>query len=960
MRLYVLLLVLLYSFQLISQENKYKINAEFDIENKKILINQSLIFFNNSNKKLDYIILNDWSNSYSSSKSNLGKRLSEEYSLSFQRSTKKQRGFTIINRIYIDGQNFDYTRLDENIDLIKIKLSKTLNKGDSITLNINYEVIIPDDSFTGYGINKSNDINIRDWYFTFSKIENEKWIKESNLDLNDLSIDPSYFEFNLTYPKPYSLISDLDKLKITENLDSKEFVSRPEIRKNSNIILTKNNNFKKYTFNKINLYTDFEVFQEKQDSIINQTLSYIDNKIGNKIPLNDVNKNNIKTDSLINKVINYTEKKLGNYKFENIVISNHNRNRRPIYGLNNIPKIISPFDQSFLFEFNFLKEFLHTYLNESISIHNRKNYWELEGIIIYLLIDYVNTYYPDLKLIGKYSQIKLLKNRNYANYNFNEQYRLFENIISSRNINQSISTTLDSLTRVNQKIINPYKMGLGLKMLSEYLSNETIDKSIKEYVTNNNLKKYNKTSLKNILELKSSKKLDWFFNDFLNRKSFKDFAITKIKESDYKSYFKVTNKYNSNIPLKISLIKNDSIVKENWISFKKDSIVGYKTKDFDFIEINKNKLINEKNYKNNLASFKKYNKPFKLILFNDFEDVYKNQLNYIPLFGYNLYDGLMPGVSLTNITPIRKPFNYKIKPLYSSKTKKILGSFNLKYIKYNENKKLFSTQYFISGSTFHYKENLSYTSFFPSLTFTFRKPDLRSNFRQLISFRYVSIYREENNEQAKYPNYNIFNAKYILTNSNAGKGFSISNDLQINKSFIKNSFTMMFRNYYKDNRQYNLRLFIGKFLQNSTNDDYFSFSTYKARDYMFNYNLLGRSETTGFYSQQFVNSEGALKSKVLPAYSNDWIISLNSGITMWQWVEAYYDLAIIKNKNNKAQTVYDSGIRLNILTDYFELYFPFYSSLGNELKHSNYSEKIRFKISFDPNTLSGLFTRRWF
>ena len=197
MRLYVLLLVLLYSFQLISQENKYKINAEFDIENKKILINQSLIFFNNSNKKLDYIILNDWSNSYSSSKSNLGKRLSEEYSLSFQRSTKKQRGFTIINKIYIDGQNFDYTRLDENIDLIKIKLSKTLNKGDSITLNINYEVIIPDDSFTGYGINKSNDINIRDWYFTFSKIENEKWIKESNLDLNDLSIDPSYFEFNL-------------------------------------------------------------------------------------------------------------------------------------------------------------------------------------------------------------------------------------------------------------------------------------------------------------------------------------------------------------------------------------------------------------------------------------------------------------------------------------------------------------------------------------------------------------------------------------------------------------------------------------------------------------------------------------------------------------------------------------------------------------------------------------------
>ena len=101
------------------------------------------------------------------------------------------------------------------------------------------------------------------------------------------------------------------------------------------------------------------------------------------------------------KILNYAEKKLGYYPFEKIIISTKNKSRRPIYGLNNIPKIISPFEQSFLFEFNFLKEFLHTYINESVSIHNRKNYWEIEGMIIYLLMDYINIYYPDLKLIGK-------------------------------------------------------------------------------------------------------------------------------------------------------------------------------------------------------------------------------------------------------------------------------------------------------------------------------------------------------------------------------------------------------------------------------------------------------------------------------------------------------------------------------------------------------------------------------
>jgi hypothetical protein len=90
------------------------------------------------------------------------------------------------------------------------------------------------------------------------------------------------------------------------------------------------------------------------------------------------------------------------------------------------------------------------------------------------------------------------------------------------------------------------------------------------------------------------------------------------------------------------------------------------------------------------------------------------------------------------------------------------------------------------------------------------------------------------------------------------------------------------------------------------------------------------------------------------------LLSINTGVTLWQWVEAYYDYAIVKNKNIKTKFVYDSGIRLNLLTDYFELYFPFYSSLGNELSQPNYLEKIRFKISLNPSTISGLISRRWF
>ena len=139
-------------------------------------------------------------------------------------------------------------------------------------------------------------------------------------------------------------------------------------------------------------------------------------------------------------------------------------------------------------------------------------------------------------------------------------------------------------------------------------------------------------------------------------------------------------------------------------------------------------------------------------------------------------------------------------------------------------------------------------------------------------------------------------------------------------------------------------MFVGKFIKNNTKDDYFSFSSFRARDYLFSTNLLGRSENSGFYSQQYIGSEGGFKSKINYEYANDYIISLNSGITIWQWIEGYTGIAAIKNTNKNLNFQYESGIRLNLLTDYFELYLPFYSSLGNELNQSKYLSKIRFKI----------------
>lgn len=954
------LLFLFFISNVLSQENEYFIDAKFNADNRTIEIYQTIDFTNTTSNNLNYIILNDWAHSYSNPSTPLGKRLSEDFTLNFQRSTKNQRGLTTISSVQSKSTILSYNRLEDNVDLIKVNLANVLKPNEKITITIDYKIKIPISDFTGYGIDKNGNINLSEWFITLAKIIDDNWLIESNLDLNDISLDPSFYKFKITFPSKFELISDFEIDTINNSDTYNILTSKKEKRIYNPIIISKNRYFEIFKINNNTVITDIDnISNKKTDSLIFKVISYVDKKTGNKILSRPSAKDSVNFKFILNKTINYVERKLGSYPINNIVLSKFDQNKDPIYGLNNIPEFLNPFERSFIQEFSVLKRIISIYLNNLYPIHKRKNYWQIKGIEVFLLIDYIENYYPELNLIGKFSKLSIIKNREYSKFKFNDQYRLFDNIISSRNISQSIDYPLDSLTMINHKVINPYKSGLALKMLDDYLGNKNVMKSIYEFSINNKLISSNRTFI-DLLYDNNKGKISWF-KDYLNYNNSIDFSIKKVGSKENNHKFLIKNNSLISLPLKITLKDQNNKTENKWLNkFKNDTILNVNSNSK--IIINPEKYFSEFNFSNNYSSTSKMKKKTKFVLFRDFDNNLNNQVYYIPIFDYNLYDGLMPGVSFSNSTPIKRPFTYKIEPSYSTKQKEFLGNMNLKYTDYNTNKNnsLYSINYFLGASTFHYKDDLSYNTFFPSVVLAFRDKDLRSNYRQILSMRYISVFREENSNSVEYPNYNILNFKYITANSSVEKAFNFKTDIQINKDFIKSSVTFNFRNYYKTNRQYNVRFFAGKFLKNNTKDDYFSFSSFRARDYLFSTNLLGRSENSGFYSQQYIGSEGGFKSKINYEYANDFIISLNSGITVWQWIEGYSGIAAIKNLNEDLIFQYESGIRLNLFTDYFELYFPVYSSLGNELNQTNYLTKIRFKISLDPDTLSSLFTRRWF
>ena len=188
----------------------------------------------------------------------------------------------------------------------------------------------------------------------------------------------------------------------------------------------------------------------------------------------------------------------------------------------------------------------------------------------------------------------------------------------------------------------------------------------------------------------------------------------------------------------------------------------------------------------------------------------------------------------------------------------------------------------------------------------------------------------------------------------------MNTDIQVASLFSRVSGEYQYRHLFNDNRQVNLRFFAGAFMYRDTSNDFFSFGLDRASDYLFDYNYYGRSETTGLFSQQFIMADGGFKSILDNRYVNQWMTTVNGSFNIWNWIELYGDAGLIKSKYSNTRFVYDSGVRLNLVTDYFELYFPMYSSNGFEPSQGNYSQKIRFVVTLSPGTLLGLFTRKWF
>ncbi|MBS9464112.1 metalloprotease [Flagellimonas sp. 389] len=931
--------ILFLSFSLLAQ-HKNEINATLNDSTKQIEIQQKFTYVNDSEDGLSILYFNDWNHAYANRNTALAKRFGEEFKRSLHLGKDSEKGDThIVSIVDSDYIGLDWNRV-KNKDIIRIKLEKVLEPGESAELFFTYTIKLPHKKFTQYGYNDNGEYYLKDWYLVPS-VYDEEWKLYDNMNLDDTYTDVANTSIDFSYPEELSLASNFDEFSPNTYLGAQHIILRGTNRKNCEIILSRQKRFTKHVTRFLTVTTDLST--NKYDDI-SQGIS-------------------------IDKIAKFLDANLGRYPHGNLLVSQINYNKTPLYGINQLPSFIRPYKEQFQFEMKFLKTAINSFLDETLFLDPRAERWVNDAIANYLMIKYVEDNYPDQKLAGKLSKLWGFRSFHLAKMDFNEQYALLSMFAARKNIDQALSTPNDSLIKFNAKIANSYKAGLGMYYLSDYLGNKKVDSSIISFYKTHNLRpKVKATDFRNEIEKFSDKKIDWFFDEYVATRKKIDFKIKKIDKTEDSITFIIKNKRGTKVPISLFGLQKDSVVSKYWFSdIDTSRTFTIPRKGEDKLVLNYDQKIPEFNQRDNwktLSGFFSSNKKLKFQFFKDTEDPYFNQVFYVPIANFNVYDGITPGMRIYNKTFLERPFQYDFAPTYSFLEKTVVGKASLRYRKYHGKSGLFVSNYSFSGSTSHFQVNSRFTTLTPAISFGWRPENLISNRRQSLLFRYRSVFR--NIDEAivdqidTEPDYSVFNVRFRDTDNDILNFSSWYLDGQHSSDFTKLSFEMEYRKLYENNRQFNVRFYAGKFLRNRTDSDFFSFALDRPTDYLFDLAYLGRSEDSGIYSQQIIIAEGGFKSQLENPFANDWIATTNASTSIWRWIEVYGDLGFIRNKGQDPRFVYDSGVRLNLVTDFFELYFPVYSNRGWEIAEQNYGERIRFIVTLSPRTLTGLFTRKWF
>lgn len=967
------------------QEVNYTISVKLDDIKNELTADETIEYINNSPNELPFIYMHLWPNAYKDNSTSLAKENLENGERNFYFSKEEERGFIDMLDFKVDGKPVKWELLIDSIDICKILLNEPLKSGGKIIITTPFHVKIPSGEFSRLG-HIGQSYQITQWYPKPAVYDKFGWNYMPYLNQGEFYSEFGSFDVSITLPKNYVLGATGDMVDGDEELkwltDKVHETEAIENYNSKDLDFPKSDSITKtLRFKQTNVH-DFAWFCDKRYHVLKGEIltPHTKHKVTTWVMFTNAEGNLWKNSiQYINDAIYYYSLWNGDYPYNHCTAVDGTISAGGGMEYPNIT-VVGTSGSAFRLDVVITHEVGHNWFYGMLGSNERIHPWLDEGINTANELRYIETKYPDRKLIG--DAIGIIGNTFDLNrYKHKSQYYLTYLLSAAKKADQAIETPAYEYTSLNYGGDVYSKTAITFDYLKKYLGDELYDKAMQKYFEEWHFKHPGPNDLKTIFERETGKDLSWFFNDLIGSTKKLDYKITFAKKrSDGSWDLGVKNAGEIKGPLIIYAIKDKKTIGEiMYDGFEGKQLLSFPSADVDYFKIDSPENMPEINRKNNTIYTKgllKKTEPLKLQFLFSLDNPDRTQLYWTPVAGWNNYNKWMFGLALYNSLIPSKKFEFQLMPMYSYANKDLAGYGHFLYNIFPDGS-LFQ-KISIGGTAARYSYSnfpfdLNFNKIAPELNFEFKKKSPRSPFTHTIRYRNVTIltdYYDSNisvdssgyqvSYTRKSESVNFNDLTYKITKKHAVMPYSISLNLQEGENMFKTSLTGNYSYKFKNkNKSFDVRLFAGSFIGTSRN----AAGAYRFRmsgwrgyhDYLYDNIYLGRSETDGILANQFTENDGGFKFYSPNGQSGKWLAALNLKSSLGNVklpICLYADIGTCGDDGILTENIlYDAGICLSLRKNILEVYFPILISKDLEtykkVNNITYPETIRFTLNIN-------------
>jgi len=922
-----------------AQRDSVYIKATIQPETRTLTVDQEIVFTNKTGTPLSKIKLLNWLAAYKKDRTPLAYRKLEDRKTTLHFADKAELGETY--ELQIATRNnplLQYNGADENI---YIPLPEPLEAGKSTKISLIYKLRLPLSKFTGYGTDEHGQMLLKYFFIVPDGFESEAQSERFYLDIEENQNPGTYWTVNLNLPATYYSKSNLAEVQPNHfegklNIDPEFFIGSSRL---SSIESTVDNQTVLVDFG----YQLTGAERANLEILLPRQLAFIKNKTG--------------------------------FLPAKIFISDKFRRDEGFIGIDDIKfwkfhfRLFTPEEQTDLKYFSAISKKV---VEQSAVYEKNEDHWMVNGLKTYLEIRYIDSFYKDKKLLGdlpedaKIFGLKPLKIFHASKLKLSERYGLAYQYMMTQNLDQAIDIPFNELSNFNALAISHFESGSLLAFIAEKMGEENFSQFLRSYFAENRNSRPLKKDFLDKLSVASAYSAD-FLEPFVQHKNRVNFNLKRYSKKEDEFLVKIKKNTTLPVPFKIETVTEDNAVKTFWFDtdhLTKTDIYRIPQADASKIVLNSDYIFPEMNFRDNYRYTKGFFANTKKIRFKFFKDIPNPEYNEIylnPRVTFNAYDKVLAGLNFQNTSFFQRKFRYSVTPYFSSGTGKLTGSGGVSYTFQPAESFYRSLTFGVSASHFHYDYDLTYRKISAEAGFNFSK-NPRSDIGRSLGFSYNYFEKDlnpmmlANNE---YEKYNLWNVGYGYSDRRVIHEKYLGANVQWMEDFQKISAEALYRFEFADDQKISLRFFGGYFLSNKTKNNLFDYGISRVSNYAFSYGLLGQSATSGVLAQQYILAEGGFKSYVGNT-ANQWIGAVNVDTHVWRWFNVYADAGVYKNKHQTPEFIWDSGIKVKVIPDFLEVYFPMQSSLGFEPSFKDYAQRIRFTLVLNFGAVTDYFRRGWF